>query len=45
MEASAFRAEQERGTRIISPSDSSESCAMPRIGSWTYVKLSRWRVS
>jgi len=45
MDASAFRAEQERGTRIISPSDSSESCLSSRIGSWTEVKLSRWRVS
>jgi len=45
MDASALRVEQERGTRIVSPSDKPESWLSSRIGSWTEVKLSLWRVS
>jgi len=39
MEASAFRVEQERGTRMIPLSESSESCSSLRMGSWTEVKF------
>ena len=45
MDASALRAEQDRGTRIVSPSESSASCRSSRIGSWMEEKLSLWRVS
>jgi len=38
MEASAFRAEQQRGRRMVSPSESSESWLSLRIGSWVAVK-------
>jgi len=45
MEASAFKAEQQRGRRMVSPSESSESWVSSRIGSWIEVKLRGWRVS
>jgi len=45
MDARALREEQERGMRIVSPSESSASWRSSRIGSWTEEKLSLWRVS
>jgi len=40
IDASALRVEQDRGTRIVSPSESSASCRSSRIGSWMEEKLS-----
>jgi len=39
MDASALREEQERGTRIVSPSQRPESWWSLRMGSWTEVKF------